>query len=60
MFVRYVARPEISGWTVYDIVTGRPAALKGLVLGGLRAADAGDVVAFLNRIHGEAQSATLH
>jgi len=58
--IRYVVRPEIGGWTVYDVVTGRPAAFKGLVLGGLPAADAGDVVAFLNRVHGEALTATRH
>jgi hypothetical protein len=60
MFVRYRVRPEISGWTVYDVLSGRPAAFNGLVLGGLDSKDADEVVVFLNGLHAEASSSTLH
>jgi hypothetical protein len=57
---RYVAWPEISGWTVYDVTTGRPAAWNGLVLGGLHLDDATAVVLFLNRTHCELRRSSLH
>lgn len=58
--VRYVAWPEISGWTVYDVMTGRPAAWNGLVLGGLQLDDATAVVLFLNRTLHELRRSRLH
>jgi hypothetical protein len=60
MWFRYQVRPEISGWTVYDVLTGLPAAFNGLILGGLRSEDATDVAVFLNLLLGEASLATLH
>jgi len=60
MFVRYQVRPEISGWAVYDVLTGQTASFNGLILGGLCSEDADNVVVFLNRLQSEASTATLH
>jgi hypothetical protein len=60
MFVRYKVRPEISGWVVYDVLTGQTACFNGLILCGLCSEDADDVVVFLNRLQSEASSATFH
>jgi len=60
MFDRYEVRPETSGWTVYDVLTDQPVSMNGLVLGGLGAVEADDVVFFLNRLYAEAASSTLH
>ncbi len=60
VFDRYEMKPEVAGWTVYDITTGSPASLNGLVLGGLCLEEADDLVDLLNSLHLEQLEATLH
>jgi len=60
MLFRYQVRAEISGWTVYDVLTGHPASFNGLILGGLPSEDADNVAVFLNWLQVEASAATLH
>jgi hypothetical protein len=57
---RYETRPEITGWTIYDAVTGLPAILNGLVLSALCLQDANDLAGVLNWLHVERLAATLH
>ncbi|KQV32894.1 hypothetical protein [Rhizobium sp. Root1204] len=46
---RYNLRQNLNGlWTVYDIFTGEPAAVNGIVLDMLEMEDAGEWVAQLN------------
>jgi hypothetical protein len=60
MWGRYVTKPEIAGWTVYDASTGLPAILNGLVLSALCLQEAKDLVGLLNWLHIEQLGATLH
>ena len=38
-----------TGWTVYDVITGRTVSLKELLLMGLDLEDASEIVGVLNR-----------
>ena len=47
--LRHDMKPDRTGWTVYDVVEGRPVCLGGVALKGLSDADANEVVDVLNR-----------
>ena len=47
--LRHDMKPDRTGWTVYDVVEGRPVCLGGVALIGLSDADANEVVDMLNR-----------
>jgi hypothetical protein len=60
MAARYDIQTDPSGWTVYDINTGLPAEVKGVVQIGLSMEDADDLADLLNRLHTEQSAATAH
>ena len=60
MPVRYEMRPDISGWTVCDTTTGRPASVNGAILYGLSVDEVDDLVDLLNRLHVEQLATTSH
>lgn len=45
----YDMKPDRVGWTVFDVETGRPALLNGLILIEFEHEDADELVARLNR-----------
>ena len=47
--LRHDMKPDRTGWTVYDIINGRPVCLGGVLLVGLDLDDASEVVNALNR-----------
>ena len=42
-------KPDRTGWTVYDVIEGRPVRLGGVALVGVSFEDANDMVDALNR-----------
>ena len=60
MAVRYDMRRESDGWTVYDIVTGLPAAVNGERLTGLPLEDADDLADLLNGLHTQQLAVASH
>ena len=44
----YDMKPDRVGWTVFDVETGRPALLQGLILTGIDHDDADELVPCLN------------
>jgi hypothetical protein len=51
MAIRYDMRHEPEGWTVYDIWTGWPAVIAGVLQIELEMEDADDLVDLLNGMH---------
>ena len=47
--LRHDMKPDRTGWTVYDVLEGRPVCLGGVALVGLSFEDADKVVDMLNR-----------
>src|SRR3954452_19795608 len=47
--LRHDMQPDRTGWTVYDVLEGRPVCLGGVSLVGLSFEDANEVVDVLNR-----------
>ncbi len=45
----YDMKPDRVGWTVFDVETGQPALLNGLILIEFEHEDADELVARLNR-----------
>ena len=45
----YDMKPDRVGWTVFDVETGQPALLNGLILIEFEHEDADEIVARLNR-----------
>ncbi len=45
----YDMKPDQVGWTVFDVETGQPALLNGLILIEFEYEDADELVARLNR-----------
>jgi hypothetical protein len=60
MRARYDIRPDPDGWTVYDAVTGLPAAVNDVTQIGLSLEDADDLADLLNRLHTEQSAAGAH
>jgi hypothetical protein len=60
MSARYNIRPDPDGWTVYDTVTGFPAAVNDVIPAGLSLEDADDLADLLNRLHNEQSAAAAH
>jgi len=60
MRARYDIRPDPDGWTVYDTVTGMPAAVNDATQIGLSLEDADDLADLLNRLHAEQSTAAAH
>jgi hypothetical protein len=60
MAVRYDMRPESDGWTVYDTITGLPAAVNGEHLTGLPLEDADDLADLLNLLHTQQLAVASH
>jgi hypothetical protein len=60
MSARYNIRPDPDGWTVYDTVTGSPAAVNDATQIGLSLEDADDLADLLNRLHAEQSAAAPH
>jgi hypothetical protein len=48
--MRYDMRADRTGWTVYDVGTGRPVILDDLILTGISFEDADSLVNLLNTI----------
>lgn len=48
--MRYDMRADPTGWTVYDVATGRPVILDGVVLTGIDYEDADKLVNLLNAL----------
>jgi hypothetical protein len=46
--MRYDMRADNKGWTVYDVATGRPVILDGVLLTGIDYEDADTLVNLLN------------
>ena len=46
---RFVLRPDPSGWTVFEVWTGKPAEIAGAPQRGLSDVDADHMVKLLNR-----------
>lgn len=42
-------KPDRTGWTVYDVIEGRPVRLGGVALVGISFEDANEMVDALNR-----------
>jgi hypothetical protein len=58
---RFDLRENSNGfWTVYDIVTGQPAAVNDIVLNRLEAQQAGKWVAQLNLAFAHRAGGTIH
>ncbi len=51
MIVRFDLRPDATGWTIYDRITGEPAVVEGVVPKGLPLKDANGLVDLLNTLH---------
>jgi hypothetical protein len=51
MIARYDIRPEGNGWTVYDTLTGLPAAVNDVPQVGLPLEDADDLADLLTHLH---------
>ena len=49
LLLRYDMKPDRAGWTVYDVLEGRPVCLGGVSLMGLSYEDANELVDVLNR-----------
>ncbi len=47
--LRHDMKPDRSGWTVYDVIEGRPVRLGGVALVGISFEDANEMVDALNR-----------
>ena len=47
--LRHDMKPDRTGWTVYDVIEGRPVRLGGVALVGVSFEDANDMVDALNR-----------
>jgi len=48
--MRYDMRADRTGWTVYDVSTGRPVILDDVVLTGISFEDADSLVNLLNTL----------
>jgi hypothetical protein len=49
LLLRHDMKPDRTGWTVHDVLAGRPICLGGLSLIGLSFEDANELVDMLNR-----------
>lgn len=47
--LRHDMKPDRTGWTVYDVIEGRPVRLGGVALVGISFEDANEMVDALNR-----------
>jgi hypothetical protein len=47
--MRYDMRPDAVGWTIFDVITGRPVVLEDVVLAELELEAADELVDLLNR-----------
>jgi hypothetical protein len=54
--MRYDMRADRTGWTVYDVVTGRPVVLDDVVLTGISFEDADSLVNLLNALESRDRS----
>jgi len=53
MAAQYDIRRDPNGWTVYDTISGEPAAVNGSAQIDLRVEDADDLADLLNRLHSD-------
>jgi hypothetical protein len=60
MAAPYDIRHDPNGWTVYDLTTGLPAEINGMVQVGLSLEDADDLADLLNRLRAEQLAAPSH
>ena len=49
LLLRHDMKPDRAGWTVYDVIEGRPVCLGGVSLVSLSYEDANELVDVLNR-----------
>ncbi len=60
MAARYDIQTGRNGWTVYDMTTGLPAEVNGMLQIGLSMQDADDLADLLNRLHAEQSVVASH
>ena len=58
--VRFDVRPDASGWTIIDLLSGRPARVDGVAPAGLSREDADELADLLNTLQFLRRARTLH